>query len=126
MYGSGITLRGFNDNGKVLFSSNVAGIGGITRALFLMAVGETADVVFYQGQVLPDGLTGQFSQTQQAALNNSNAVAFLAAIQAGTAPNGWFLWNRQGARPRSFSTETPSSAAQPRYSAAPVRRLHSG
>lgn len=87
-YDGNIQLLGFNDDDKVLFSAN-AGVG---HALFVGQVGSATDVVFRRGDAVAGGSGASFSQTQRAALNNSGAVAFLASLQGGNAPLGWFTW----------------------------------
>jgi len=81
-------LRGFNDAGRVLFSSNVDG-GTSPHALFLKDLSSAAQVVFSKDQ--SGGPAGNFDTTQQASLNNSGKVAFLATLTGGSSPIGWYL-----------------------------------
>ncbi len=87
-FGGAITLRGFTNSGKVLFSSNVG--GGATHTLFLKGVA-SEQIVFYRGQGAPGG-AGTFLSTAQAAVNNYGQVAFLANLEGGGGPLGWFAW----------------------------------
>jgi hypothetical protein len=89
-FGVGINLRGFNNAGKVLFQSNPVGATS-TQALFLKDLTNPAQVVFARNQLAPGGTTETFLITLQASLNDSGAVAFLAQLQGGSAPFGWFL-----------------------------------
>jgi hypothetical protein len=89
VYDGNIQLLGFNDDDKVLFSAN-AGVG---HALFVGQVGSATDVVFKRGDAVGEDFEESFLQTQRAMLNNSGTVAFLASLQNGTAPLGWFTWS---------------------------------
>ena len=89
-FGVGVTLRGFNNAGKVLFQSNPVGATS-TQALFLKDLSNPTQVVFARNQPAPGGTTESFLNTLQASLNDSGDVAFLATLQGGSAPFGWFL-----------------------------------
>jgi hypothetical protein len=84
-----LTLRGFNDSGQVLFSTDVSG-GTSPHALFLRNLATpAAQVVFSRGQ--SGGSAGSFNTTLQASLNNGGQVAFLAGLLQGDSPMGWYL-----------------------------------
>jgi hypothetical protein len=89
-FGVGINLRGFNNAGKVLFQSNPVGATS-NQALFLKDLSNPTQVVFARNQSVPGGTTETFLTTIQASLNDSGDVAFLAQLQSGSAPFGWFL-----------------------------------
>ena len=89
-FGVGVTLRGFNNAGKVLFQSNPVGATS-TQALFLKDLSNPTQVVFARNQPAPGGTTETFLITLQASLNDSGDVAFLATLQGGSAPFGYFL-----------------------------------
>ena len=90
-FGGNFTLRGFNNDGLALFSTTPSIVGGQTYALFLKRVGETASVVFAKGDGVPGGTTEVFNTTNQATLNEDGDVAFLASLQGGSIPYGWFF-----------------------------------
>ena len=89
-FGVGVTLRGFNNAGKVLFQSNPVGATS-NQALFLKDLSNPTQVVFARNQSAPGGTTETFLNTIQASLNDSGDVAFLAQLQGGSAPLGHFL-----------------------------------
>lgn len=89
-FNGGIQIRGFNNAGKVLFNSNLTGATS-DHALFLKDLSSAAQVVFARNQAAPGGTTETFDFTQQAVLNNNGDVAFLASLQGGAFPFGWFL-----------------------------------
>jgi hypothetical protein len=89
-FGVGVTLRGFNNAGKVLFQSNPVGATS-NHALFLKDLSNPTQVVFARNQSAPGGTTETFLNTLQASLNDSGDVAFLAQLQGGSAPFGYFL-----------------------------------
>ena len=90
-FGGGIRVRGLNNSGKVLFQSNPGSGATASHALFLKDVSTAAQVVFFQGQTAPGGTTEVFGFTQQALLNASGGVAFLARLSGGPSLLGWFL-----------------------------------
>ncbi|HEY7914628.1 MAG TPA: choice-of-anchor tandem repeat NxxGxxAF-containing protein, partial [Blastocatellia bacterium] len=83
-------IRGFNNAGKVLFSSNVLG-GSAPHGLFLKDLSSAPDVVFAQNQPAPGGTTETFGATMQAQLNNNGDIAFETRLQGGPSPVGWFF-----------------------------------
>ncbi len=88
-FSSPFALRGFNDAGQVLFSSNVS---GGSHALFLRDLSPpSTQVVFSKGQAAPSG--GSYDTTQQASLNSGGNVAFLATLTGGSSPIGLYLFS---------------------------------
>ena len=93
-FGNNIYLRGFNSSGQALFHSNVRNVAN-GYGLFLKRVGEVPKVVFARGDSVPGGTTETFNSTNQTSLNNDGDVAFLATLQGGSIPYGWF-WLESG------------------------------
>ena len=94
-FGLGVLLHAFNDAGKVLFRTNPVGATS-NHALFLKDLSSAAEVVFARNQPAPGGTTEVFFNTLQATMNDAGGVAFLAQLQSGPAPVGWFLRNPAG------------------------------
>lgn len=105
-FSGGLTLRGFNGAGQVLFSANLAG-GTSPHALFLKDRAAAPAVVFSRGQAA--GELGKFDTTQQASLNVGGKVAFLATLAEGASPLAWFFGSA-GAEPVKIAAERDASA----------------
>lgn len=89
-FGIPVSINGFDNAGKALFRSNPVGATS-NHALFQKDLSNPADVVFARGQAAPGGTTEVFFNTLQALVNSNGDVAFLASLQGGPFPFGWFL-----------------------------------
>ncbi len=117
-YGNSITLRGFDADGEVLFSSNPAGTDyppTPTHALFLKMIGEVASLVFKAGDPVPTRQTDQYNQTQNAQLNENGDVAFQASLQGGSIPYGWFFLGSSATTPIPVALEGQPTPAGGTY-----------
>jgi hypothetical protein len=89
-FGGAVFINGFDSAGKALFRSNPVGATS-DHALFQKDLSNPADVVFARNQPAPGGTTEVFRTTMQATVNSNGDVAFLASLQGGPFPVGWFL-----------------------------------
>jgi hypothetical protein len=86
-FSSPYVLRGLNNAGKALFQANVAA-GSSPWGLFLKHQASDPQVVFAALQAVPGG---NIVSLLQASLNNQDKALFLAGLQGGSAPIGWYL-----------------------------------
>jgi hypothetical protein len=73
------TFRGFNNNGQVLYSSNLVGSATTNQALFHKTVADSPEVVFYRNQTYSG--SQQIDTIASTYLGQSGKVAVLATLK---------------------------------------------
>ncbi|MBI4889908.1 MAG: hypothetical protein HY821_04730 [Acidobacteria bacterium] len=104
-FSGSLVLRGFNNDGQVLFSSNISG-GSSNLGLFLKDRGASAKVIFSRGQTAE--ALGRFDAPMQASLSASGKVAFLSSLTGSSSSVAWFL-GAAGAEPVKIAAEGEKS-----------------